>query len=297
MDQMEEPKVTETANGASPDNWRSTAADRPILLLATGQRCGSTFLQRLLSSHPDAFIWGEHDGKLGPILTAADQFAAWGATYGAAGHKEFARRGSGGFMSNITPPESDLREGIQSLVTGLFRQFPDGTPAPAGFRWGFKEVRYGADFVRQFVRYFPGARILHLTRDPIAVLRSLDWWEQTSKGYWVRDKTAAALAHWCAINESFLDAPDLTEWVLPVRYEELTGQAEETLAQICGFLDIDQAKLDHGVINDKVHGPAPGGRITRKLRDRGEVAAEFSDLLADPDLAKVADRLGYALAA
>jgi len=290
---MEEQKVTDTATGTTATSWRSTAVDRPILLLATGQRCGSTFLQRLLSSYPDAFIWGEHDGQLGPILAAADQFAAWGSSYGTSGHKEFARRGTGAFMSNITPDEAALRDGVQGLVTGLFRQLPDGTPAPPGFRWGFKEVRYGADFVRRFVRYFPEVRVIHLTRDPIAVLRSLDWWEQTSKGYWVREKTAAALSHWREINASFLDSPDLSDVVLQVRYEELTGAAESTLTQVCRFLDIDPALLDRTVLETKVHGPAPGGRINRTLRKREEIAAEFADQLADPELGKVADRLGY----
>lgn len=36
--------------------------ERPVFLLASGWRTGSTLLQRLLCSHPDVHIWGENRG-------------------------------------------------------------------------------------------------------------------------------------------------------------------------------------------------------------------------------------------
>lgn len=51
---------------------------QPIFLLGTG-RCGSTFLQRSLSSLESIWIWGEHDGLLIPhagVLTLLQESSA-----------------------------------------------------------------------------------------------------------------------------------------------------------------------------------------------------------------------------
>lgn len=267
--------------------------DRPILILATGQRCGSTVLQRVLSTHPDVFIWGEHAGALGPMLTAADTFAGWSNNQAARANEEFASAGTAAFMANMAPTEEVLRTQVHSMLRGLFRRLPDGAAPPAGFRWGFKEVRYDAGFVRRFARYFPDTRVVYLTRDPVAVLRSLDWWEQTSGGLWYRERTEATFRMWCDINASFLAAPDLAGTVLPVRYEELTGAREATLSRICHFLDVPEDELDHGVLDDVVHAPAPWGRRQRDLRPRSAVVADFRELFADPDNARIMAAVGY----
>ena len=269
------------------------AWDRPILVLATGQRCGSTLLQRVLSTHPGVFIWGEHAGQLEPMLVAADAFAAWSNNQAARANEEFEAAGTSGFMANLAPPESVLRDQVRQMIRGLFRRRPDGAEAPD--RWGFKEVRYGADFVRRFLMCFPAARVICLTRDPVAVLRSLDWWERTSGGVWGRERTANTLRSWRDINASFLEATDLAEIVRHVRYEDLTGEREATLGRICAFLDVDAGKLERAVLDDVVHAPAPWGRQRRRLQPLAAVADAYRDLLNDPELMRIAARLGYSL--
>jgi len=269
--------------------------DRPILILATGQRCGSTLLQRALSTHPGVFIWGEHAGQLEPMLVAADAFAAWSNNQAARANEEFEVAGTSGFMANLAPPESVVREQIREMIRGLFRRRPDGAPLPESFRWGFKEVRYGAEFVRRFLGCFPATRIVCLTRDPVAVLRSLNWWERTSGGVWGRERTANTLRSWRDINSSFLNATDLAEAVLHARYEDLTGAREATLSRICAFLDVDPAKLERAVLDDVVHAPAPWGRQRRRLAPLAAVADAYRDLLDDPELRQIAARLGYSL--
>jgi hypothetical protein len=269
--------------------------DRPILVLATGQRCGSTLLQRVLSTHPGVFLWGEHAGQLEPMLAAADAFAAWSSDQAARASQEFEAAGTSGFMANLAPPEPVVREQVRALVRGLFRRRPDGAELPDSFRWGFKEVRYGAGFVRRFLTCFPATRVVCLTRDPIAVLRSLDWWERTSGGLWSRERTANTLRAWRDINASFLDATDLAEVVLPVRYEDLTGTREASLSRICAFLGVDPDRLERAVLDDVVHAPAPWGRQRRRLQPHATVADAYRDLLGDPELRRVAGRLGYSL--
>lgn len=270
-------------------------ADRPILILATGPRCGSTLLQRALTTHPGVFIWGEHGGQLDPMLSAADAFAAWSNNQAARANEEFESAGTSGFMANLAPAESVLRDQVRLMIEGLFRRLPDGAPVPEQFRWGFKEIRYGADFVRRFAEYFPDTRVVYLTRDPISVLRSLDWWERTSNGFWGRPRTVAALAAWRDLNASFLASPDLAELVLPVRYEDLVSAGAETVSAVCAFLDVAENELDLAVLGDVVHAPAPWGRRRRALTPRSAIAETYRDLLDDPELHRVAGRLGYAL--
>ncbi|MBB5874097.1 hypothetical protein F4553_007531 [Allocatelliglobosispora scoriae] len=272
-------------------------AERPILILATGQRCGSTWLQRALTTHPGVFIWGEHGGALDTMLAAADTFAAWSNDQGALAGEEFEAAGTSGFMANLAPTEAVLREQVHAMIRGLFRRLPDGSEPAGELRWGFKEVRYGAAFARRFTGYFPEARVIHLTRDPISVLRSLGWWELTSGGRWKRERTVAALHSWRDINGSFLDAPDLAGTVLPIRYEDLTGDRAAVLASICAFLDLDVGAVDHGMLDDVVHAPAPWGRTRRRLAPRDEVVESYAEHLEDPDLIRVAAHFGYPLTA
>src|SRR5206468_701323 len=43
----------------------------PVLVFGSGHRCGSTLIQRLLTSHPSMLIWGEHGGHVCEILRAS----------------------------------------------------------------------------------------------------------------------------------------------------------------------------------------------------------------------------------
>lgn len=273
------------------------ALDRPILVLASGQRCGSTWLQRILSTHPHAFIWGEHHGQIAHIFEATERLAQWADGAGKRAAKEFAAAGTDAFMANITPSEPVMREQTTAFVRGLFGRLPDGTAAPAGYRWGFKEVRYGADFVRRFAYHFPATRVIHLARDPVAVLRSLDWWERVAHGTWAwsREDTVSALTRWRDINASFLAATDLTDTVRTIRYEQLAESTERTLDRICEFLDIESVDLDLNRAKGVVHSSAPWGHVTRELRSRAEVVHAFSDLLTDAHLRRVAGELGYSV--
>ena len=58
---------------------------RPLLVLAAGQRCGSTLVQRLLCSHPRVRVWGEHVGQLRQVLTARQRLNLWSEANGMAG--------------------------------------------------------------------------------------------------------------------------------------------------------------------------------------------------------------------
>ena len=91
-----------------------------MLVLAAGQRCGSTLVQRLLCSHPRVRIWGEHVGQLAPGIDRGQRLRLWTETNGMAGRNELAASGYHGFIANLTPERSDIDKACVAFIETLF---------------------------------------------------------------------------------------------------------------------------------------------------------------------------------
>ena len=99
--------------------------DGPVVIASSGQWCGSTLLQRLVSSHPNAFVWGEHDAALASLQALCDRLRGWEAGLGAEGREALAREGHQSFMSTASPPAAQLGAAARAFVATLFAP-PDG---------------------------------------------------------------------------------------------------------------------------------------------------------------------------
>jgi hypothetical protein len=97
-------------------------AGTPLVVLGCGQRCGSTLVQRLLCSHPDVMIWGEHDGQLAAIMKVAEQLEFWAQTYGRVGRDELSAHGYQGFIANLTPESDRVAAAVRAFVEALFAE-------------------------------------------------------------------------------------------------------------------------------------------------------------------------------
>src|SRR5437588_10924263 len=75
----------------------------PILVFASGQRCGSTLVQRLLTSHPEVMIWGEHGGHLRQLFAMTEVMRAWDAGEGEHGRAAFEHGGPQSWMASVLP--------------------------------------------------------------------------------------------------------------------------------------------------------------------------------------------------
>jgi hypothetical protein len=168
-----------------------------LLCLASVGRSGSTFLQRLLNTHPEIILFGEHEGFLRGIRSAYQQLAAprtvalletgrrrLGAILGA----EPVTDTPGGWSiewTNALRP-ADVAPSFARFVRDLV--YPPAIRSPSHRYWGFKEIRYGIDDLRFLETVFPESRFLMLARDPVAVYRS-----QCRLG-WAREVGAAKAA-------------------------------------------------------------------------------------------------------
>lgn len=259
----------------------------PIVVLASGPRCGSTLLQRLLNSHPDVLVWGEGGGFLGRFAAAFADLRDWASTYET--QRAALRMAADAFVANALPDDGELDAAAAAFIRALFAE-----PAArrGRSRWGFKETRGDARLARFLRAVLPGTRVIHLTRDVADVLRSLAEWEATSPN-WSADQTAAALADWARVNASFRDDPGAAD--LALRYETVVAEPMGTVDRLGRVLDLDPSGFDLGV-------------FARRLRWEGEdvdpaadpgpsapLAAHQRALLARGSLAAVAAAYGYDL--
>ena len=265
----------------------------PLLVLAAGQRCGSTLVQRFLCSHPRVMIWGEHGGQLRPILAAAERLRIWtdqDATYA---RDELAAWGYQGFIANLTPECPWIDDACRAFVETLFAKPALELGRPI---WGFKEVRYTLSHALLLRALYPGLRVIHIVRDPRDVLRSLEDWEHHPN--WTRRNTEGALRYWLAVANSFIGGnadPIVRSFVLRVRYEDLIADTRRWSAAIADHCALDAQSLDHRVFDKWVHSPGGYGPLDRNLLDWSALPASLRALADDEELHMVASAYGYDL--
>jgi hypothetical protein len=95
-------------------------SESPVLIFASGQRCGSTLLQRFLSSHPDITIWGEHDGVLTQFMANFDRLYDWQQLF-AHQFEVFMDDGYNNFVPNMTPPATYFAQAHKNLIRDLWQ--------------------------------------------------------------------------------------------------------------------------------------------------------------------------------
>ncbi len=252
------------------------------MIFGAGQRCGSTLVQRLISSHPDAFIWGEQHGWLARVLDAVEGLIGHSVVHGEAGRTEFAVYGYQGFLANLMPEPDRMREASTEFITRLFH-------APDARVWGFKEVRFDREFAERLQRYLPELRVIFIVRDPRDVLSSLDEWE--SRGWWTRADTELSFGHWKRIAASFLESGSVP--VLPVRYEDFIADREAAVRGVGEFAGLDPAGFDMTVFDHKVHNLGLHGE--RELRSWQDMPIDLRYLLFDEGLRTIAKAYDYHL--
>lgn len=273
----------------------------PVLLLCSGQRSGSTLLQRIVSSGPDLWVWGEPGPGIHSLREADLALRSLSGYRAREAAAEVERAGAPGFIAVVLPPEEVYRSAARAWFDAAFAGVPHrGDHA----RWGFKEVRLGRSFAEWFVDLYPGARVVHLVRHPLDVLRSLlSWEEQVPR--WTPGMTAEAMGHWLAVVDSFHTADPDPDWLLRLSYEELasgrTGPRSDpaeaggtaVVDLLEAHLGLTPGSLDRAVLDQRIHRPGAVGRIPRALPGDAAVARRFAQTAERGAVRDHAERLGY----
>lgn len=253
----------------------------PVFLLAGGGRTGSTLIQRLMISSGEVMIWGEHGGIILPQLRRLlYQTRAWFEKANSRTHlADFSKGGHAAWIPNINPGEPYMLAGCRAFL----EQSLGAAARDLGYpRWGFKEIRYGADEVRLLQALFPRAGFVFLVRNPASCLRSMKSTQWYAVDY-NRDPVRF-LADWAWISGSLASiSPDCRQSCL-VRYEDAMSNPAATAAAIAKTMGVPAASLDLSVFEHRMRGKAsPPAEL-----DDADLRA-----LQEPSVLDVAEKLGY----
>lgn len=240
-------------------------------------------MQRLLISHPDAFIWGENGGHLESLLAAAETLVARSDSLaGQAAREDFEAAGYQAFIANLIPSPDHIEGAFRGFVEQLYRRERV---------WGFKEVRHGLDFAKRLQRFFPDLKVVGLVRDPRDILSSIDEWE--TKGKWPRKSTEDVIASWLRVASSLMVTQDVP--ILTFRYEDYTADPQRTVELLGDFAGLDPAGFDMTVFDRRIHMHGKRGEGVRELRKWEELPADMRELLDSEEIRETANAFSYDL--
>lgn len=264
-----------------------TKMSNPIFIIATGQRCGSTLLQRFLNSHHDILIWGEHNGLLIDIFRVFDKWHSWETEF--CHHLAlFLDNGVNNFIANMTPQSQDLDFALVQLMENLWK-------APANNLgktvWGFKEVRYDYEICLHLRTFFPSMKVIYLTRNILDCFISLQHWERHSGG-WERQDTIQFINNWIRINKSFIPVVGKNrEWIFPVHYEMLVNDHITVTKNLVSWLGLEIEMFDLNVFSHKIYTERYRGKDKRPKIRKEDLTPEEIALLNTPQIVELHKQL------
>jgi hypothetical protein len=194
------------------------------------ERSGTSLLYALLASHPNI-----------AMTRRTNMWTHFYDQYGDLGHDANLDRCIKVMMqykrlAKLDPDEGRLRREFRAgpatyarLFALLEQQNADRMGRP---RWGDKSL-HTERYAEPIFAAYPGARILHMLRDPRdRFASSLTRWEVRRGG------VGAGTAEWLtSARLADRNRARFTDRYMVVRYETLASQPEEMMRQICAFID------------------------------------------------------------
>jgi sulfotransferase family protein len=216
--------------------------ERLFFIVGTG-RCGSTLLQAMLTRHPNLYIPAElrYFGRHEPGLRFTDPLRdehveAYLARWLRDPWWEDVGMDAGAFQDAVRGGLRTSRD-IYLWILGHVAALRGNGQRRCG-----EKTPYYALFAQHIAELFPGARFIHLYRDPRDVAAS--YLEQ----YWIRGGTALRVSNY--LMHVFRRVEQAAKHLGPerlcaVKYEELVDHPERELRRLCAFLgeDYDPAML------------------------------------------------------
>lgn len=222
----------------------------PVLVTSPSIRSGTTLLQRLLCSSPQAIIFGEEIGKdleIALQVLASRQIVY---THSRARFEGSLRRvlagDTGDWIPDLMP---DLDDYLGALQAGAFAGLSAcARQAAAAGRplWGFKYPGMSPALIRLLTGFLPGTRVVYVHRGLAATARSAKAWGATGDDEGMQAFCAQWLAHRRFLRDGDVGAP-----VLDLAFEDLLDAPGATLARLEAFLGI--TGIDPGVLGLRIN--------------------------------------------
>jgi len=256
----------------SSDNIKKSS---PLFILGSG-RSGTTLLQRVLNSHSEICIWGEHSGFLAQIAEAYFNFS----------NENFRRNviipnknnpGVEGYLKRIRNPinwSAWYNWLTEDSIKNNFKMFLESFFNPAGLDvsfWGFKEICYGLDDkVLEFLKeVLPDAKFVFVVRNPVDTISS-----QIAMFYKQDKKDLSLLANkWALQNNKYFEFNKNNPGnSVIIRYEDIVSDNEKTLNKLFSFLSLQCAQKQSEIMYfDSGRGADPRPYLRRDLLNENEM--------------------------
>ncbi len=208
----------------------------PVFIVGNG-RCGSTLLRLMLNAHPRLAIMGEihyfdrivrlkrHVADLSTRENRDRFFAMLPQVEGMDYLADFEAQ-----LKTVRPQlEAHPKPTYEQFYRMLMESYARGEGAS---RFGDKSLEHVRHLDR-LVELFPDAKIIHLVRDPRAVVESM------LRMPWAPDDVVANTSKWRVNVWAAARFEQSSDRMLETRYEDLVSAPERELRRICEFLEED----------------------------------------------------------
>ncbi len=229
-------------------NTQLPSANKPVFLLSSIWRSGSTVLQRTISTDPSIQMWGEPYADCNLIASLSRSAMAltqtgWPTDRHFLDSESIRENPESYFIANWYPPMQAMVESHRAMLDRLFRQ-----PAQEmnKDRFGIKFVRLSLEEMHYLQWLYPDAKFLLLVRNPWDCWRSYkgyNWMYRWPKGQVTTVKQFAKL--WEKQTRELLSHPQ-TDSVRVLRYEDFLHDEFQWdhLRDFCELPNITQKALE-----------------------------------------------------
>jgi GT2 family glycosyltransferase/SAM-dependent methyltransferase len=231
-----------------------------LLISGSSQRCGSTWVQRIVHAATDIFIWGESSPLVESLYAI---FRAFQETNLVRSQETQNLLSSSQdptvWRANANPSPAELKRGFSALFSEFYRE----TYGRTGYGW--KEVHYGRKELEFLWELFPELKVVLLVRNPMDVVRSLKakgWlgrWRDTQSVSWV-------CRNWSQRTKDYLLLQDHPHTFF-VRYEDVASRLEELVEFVGGRMTADVQRALNAVAGnakERAQLSAEEGRVVLK---------------------------------
>ncbi len=222
-------------------------------------RSGTKLLRSILNNHPDVAIPEHETNCLPHFYTQFKQNPQYDfETF----YQDFSQTT---FFEHFSADHPDIAETFKNSVTGasshsdaLSMPFTLHSDAAGAKIWGIKTPLYLLH-LPLLAEVFPEARFLHIIRDPRDYSLSV-------KKSWGNHVLRAAQKWRNSVGKCCYDGSNLDQLrYFEIKYELLTATPEETISQICSFLNIQYDRSMIEAVGDKENtGDARGASVILK---------------------------------
>lgn len=242
-----------------------------IIFIVGCPRSGTTYLQRLIASHPKVYTGQESDVfdlYVGPLLRT------WRREL-----QNYSGRGGVGLACYFQ--ESEFMEILKGFLLQLLGPMIEDLGPDEIF---VEKTPSHALFMVEIHQLLPRARFIHILRDPRDVVASLLAASRSWGRNWAPKNTVLATILWRRHVEAVSNARSLipANQFFEVRYEQLWGNPVSTLEQVSRFIGLNWTidEIRASVENNRPEVVRKGGGTP--IPKKGEFGIKTGAVVSDP---------------